>query len=165
MKIVLSCNRNTYQKLLMIRSSLSLVFRIIATLKQCVKLIRKHLQWSHFLGNLQTQIFSSLKTSSDCFWIKIVIYDKCVCVRVRFTSIIILLEIVKTGALSSEYKSTELVLQIGCPLFFLTWWRKSALIQKPSSLIPKTFNQHGIAERQKIYRCQCFNIAKYLKAY
>ena len=68
-------------------------------------------------------------------------------VCVRFTSIVIPLEIVKTGALSSEFKSTKLILQIGCPLFFLTWWKKSALIQKPSSLVPKTFNQHGIAER------------------
>ena len=76
--IVLPCNRNTHQKPLMIRSSLSPVFRTIAALKQCRKLIRKHLQWSHFSVNLQVQVVSSLKNSSDCFWIKILIYDKCV---------------------------------------------------------------------------------------
>ena len=172
MKIVLSCNQKICQKLLMIRSSLSPVFRIIDSLKQCVKLIRKHLHWSHFGGNLLTQIFSSLNTSSDCFWIKILIYGnvyvwvfvygKCVCVC-DFTSVITLLEIVKT--LSSDFKSTKLVLQIGCPSFYLISWRKSALIQNPSSPIPKIFNRHGIAERQKICRCKCFNIGKYLKAY
>ena len=175
MKIVLSCNQKICQKLLMIRSSLSPVFRIIDSLKQCVKLIRKHLHWSHFGGNLLTQIFSSLNTSSDCFWIKILIYGKCVCVGVRlwqmcmcvccFTSVITLLEIVKTEALSSNFKSTKLVLQIGCPSFYLISWRKSALIQNPSSPIPKIFNRHGIAERQKICRCKCFNMGKYLKAY
>ena len=58
----------------------------------------------------------------------------------------------KTWALCSAYKSTKLVLQIRYLSYRPTSWRESALIQKPPSQIPKTLNQHEIAERQKICR-------------
>ena len=173
MKIVLSCNQKICQKLLMIRSSLSPVFRIIDSLKQCVKLNKKapvlELFWGKFADAniffIEHLEWLLLNQNSD-------IWQMCMCgcsfmtnvyVCVLFTSVITLLEIVKT--LSSDFKSTKLVLQIGCPSFYLISWRKSALIQNPSSPIPKIFNRHGIAERQKICRCKCFNMGKYLKAY
>ena len=51
--------------------------------------------------------------------------------------------------LSSEYKLNKLILEVGCPSYYLTSYRHSVLIQKPSPQIPKYFNQHGIAERTK----------------
>ena len=42
-------------------------------------------------------------------------------------------------------------LYIGCPFYYLTSWRKSGLIQKPSVQISKTFHQYGIVERTKMY--------------
>ena len=54
-------------------------------------------------------------------------------------------------ALSSACKLTRLILQIGCPLYRLTSWRKSILIQKNLVQIPKYFNQYGIAKKYIIY--------------
>ena len=47
-------------------------------------------------------------------------------------------------------KMTKLILQIPCPFYHLTSWRKSALIQKPSAQIPKALHQHGKAEKKMI---------------
>ena len=44
-------------------------------------------------------------------------------------------------ALSSECK-TDQILQIGCPSYHLTSWRKSALTKKLLAQIPKAFHQH-----------------------
>ena len=43
----------------------------------------------------------------------------------------------KTRVFSSAYKLTELILQTGCPSYYLTSCGKSAPIQKPSLQIPK----------------------------
>lgn len=37
-------------------------------------------------------------------------------------------------------------MQIGCPSYNLTSWRKSTLIQKTSVQIAEAFNQHEIVE-------------------
>ena len=55
----------------------------------------------------------------------------------------------EVGALCYEYKLNRLVLKIGCPFNHLTSYKRSALIQKPSVQIPKTYNQHGIAGKKK----------------
>ena len=41
--------------------------------------------------------------------------------------------------LALHVKLTKLILEIGCPSYHLTSWRKSSLIQKPSGQIPKAF--------------------------
>ena len=51
--------------------------------------------------------------------------------------------------LSSECKLTKLIVQIGCPSYHLTSWRKSALIHKPSGQIPKVLYQHETVEKIK----------------
>ena len=45
----------------------------------------------------------------------------------------------------------KFILQIGYPSNHLVSLRKSALIQKPSWLLPKDLNQHGIADKTKKY--------------
>ena len=57
----------------------------------------------------------------------------------------------RTRALSSEYKLTKRIVQIGWPSYHLTLREKSALVQKPLVRIPKIFDQHGIAEKTKNY--------------
>ena len=37
-------------------------------------------------------------------------------------------------------------------------WRKSTLIQRPLTQIPKAFHLHEIAEKSKMIQCECFNI-------
>ena len=50
--------------------------------------------------------------------------------------------------LSALYvKLNELILQIGCPSYHLTSWRKSSLIQKCSAHLPKTLYEYGDAEK------------------
>ena len=58
-------------------------------------------------------------------------------------------------------KLTELILQSGSPSYHLTSWSKSALVQKPSTQIPKAFYQHGKPEKAMVFRHKCFNIANY----
>ena len=53
--------------------------------------------------------------------------------------------------LGSEHKLTKLILQIEFPSYHLTLKRKSAPVQNPSTLIPKAFNQQGIAKQIKNY--------------
>ena len=47
---------------------------------------------------------------------------------------------------SLNAKLTKLVLPIRCPPYNLTFWGKSALIQKPTTQMPKAFYQYGKAE-------------------
>lgn len=39
---------------------------------------------------------------------------------------------------------------------------EQALIQKPSVQIPEVFNQHGIAEKKKLFTYESFNIDDYI---
>ena len=57
---------------------------------------------------------------------------------------------------------TKLILQIGCPSHHLTSKRKSTLVQKPSAQRTEAFNQHGIAEKTKLFRYELINIANCL---
>ena len=59
------------------------------------------------------------------------------------------------GVGGRNVKLTKLILQIGCPSYHLTSWRKSALIQGPQ--IPKPFYQHKIREKTKMF-FKCFNM-------
>ena len=51
----------------------------------------------------------------------------------------------KMQTLSSKYKLTRLILQVGCPPYNLILYWKLALIQKSSTQIPKVFHEHGNA--------------------
>ena len=60
------------------------------------------------------------------------------------------------GALSSECKTDQADLQIGCPSHHVTSWMKSSLILIQ---IAKAFNQYGIAENIRMIWVEYFDIA------
>ena len=54
-----------------------------------------------------------------------------------FCSLFFLSRGATTQALSSEYKYTKLILQVGCPSCYLALCSKSTLIHNPPAQIPK----------------------------
>ena len=72
-------------------------------------------------------------------------------VCVRFTPFIIPpMKEARHGRQGLHVKLIKLILQIGCPPYHLTPWKKSALLQKPSVQMVKTFHQHVHAEKTMI---------------
>ena len=57
----------------------------------------------------------------------------------------------ESGLYALHVKMTELFLQIGCPSYNLTSWKKLALIQKPSTQVPKAFLPTEYAEKTIIF--------------
>ena len=55
----------------------------------------------------------------------------------------------RTGALYSKCKTNQVTFRVGYLYYCLISWRKSALIQKPSVELPKTFHQQGIVTKTK----------------
>ena len=69
---------------------------------------------------------------------------------------------IERGLSALNPKLTKFNIHIGCPSYPLTSWRKSALIVKPSALIPKAFHQHVMAEKTKMIRYNCFHIPNWI---
>lgn len=57
----------------------------------------------------------------------------------------------RARGLSYNYKLNQATFTDWMCFLHLTSWKKSALIQKSSAQIPKTLNQHGIAQKTKMF--------------